>query len=200
MPEIPVLLLAAGKSSRMGTSKQLLPWGKSTLLEHAMTTALTLEKNPLFVVVGAFYEQLLPLIPSENVESVVNPQWRKGMGSSIAVGLKAILKRYPKAPGVLILLADQPLIDTDYLTRILDKVTINKRQIIASGYPDGRLGVPAFFDAFFFKEILAFSKDLGARKLMEKYAEHITRIPGEQLLTDVDTPGAYQELLSRFLP
>jgi len=197
MPEIPILLLAAGKSSRIGKPKQLLPWGKSTLFEHAMATALTFKRHPLFVVVGAYHEQLLPLIPPQGVEIVINSQWKEGMGNSIAVGLNAILKSCPKASGVLILLADQPLIDNIYLTQFLNQVAINKKQIIASSYPDGSLGVPAFFDAFYFKEILGFSRDQGAQKLMAKYAQHISRIPGKKLLADVDTEEAYRELLSQ---
>jgi len=200
MPKTPILLLAAGESSRMSKPKQLLPWGERTLFEHAIATALHFKNHPLFVVLGAYHEQLLPLIPSKTVTAIINPQWKEGMGTSIAAGIKAIRAAHTKASGVMIILVDQPLIDPPYLRNFLKKIDSNKKKIIASSYPDGRLGVPAFFDAVYFSELMAFSKDQGARKLIKKYRNHVTSISRENLLTDIDTPEAYQKLLSQFPP
>ena len=61
MTKIPLLLLAAGKSRRMGTSKQLLPWKGKTLLENAIITGSALPDQELYVVVGAYEEAILPL-------------------------------------------------------------------------------------------------------------------------------------------
>ena len=198
MPKFPILLLAAGKSSRMGTPKQLLPWGNNTLFEQAISSALSLKNHPLFVVVGAYHEQLLPLIPSKVVKSVVNPQWEEGMGTSIAVGIKAVLKIYPNASGVLIFLVDQPLVDTHYLAEFFKIGRVKKGHIIASRYPDGHFGVPAFFDAVYFNELLGFSKDQGARTLIKKYSKQVIGLSGGDSLRDIDTPEAYQEMFAQF--
>ena len=200
MPNLPILLLAAGNATRMGSPKQLLPWMGKTLFEQAVDTALTLKNHPLFVVVGAHQQQLLPLINPAITELVINSKWNNGMGTSIAVGIKTVLKRVPNALGVLILLVDQPLIDRDYLSSFFFRYRPNKKQIIASSYEDGRLGVPALFDAFYFKELLQLSKDRGAKKLIEKYKNQVVNISGGSLLTDVDTPEEYRDLLVKYVP
>lgn len=200
MPKIPILLLAAGKASRMGAPKQLLPWGNKTLFEHAVDTALELKDHPLFVVVGAHEKQLLPLVNPAITELVFNPEWQQGMGTSIAFGIKAILNKVPNASGVLIFLVDQPLVDSTYLSSFLLGFRLNRKQIIASAYSDGRLGVPALFDAVYFKDLVAFTGDRGAKKLIEKQHDFVLRVSGGVLLSDVDTPEAYQDLILKYSP
>lgn len=200
MPKIPILLLAAGKASRMGAPKQLLPWGNKTLFEHAVDTALELKNHPLFVVVGAHEKQLLPLVSPAITELVFNPEWQQGMGTSIAFGIKAIQKTVPNARGVLIFLVDQPLVDSAYLSSFFLAFQMNHKQIIASSYSDGRLGVPALFDAVYFKDLIAFTGDRGAKKLIEKQQDNVLCISGGVFLSDVDTPEAYQDLLLKYFP
>ncbi len=85
MAKIPILLLAAGGSSRMGQPKQLLPWGNRTLIEHQI---LTLQKagQPVNVVLGSNSDLVMPVIEKYPVNIFVNPNWESGMGSSISFG------------------------------------------------------------------------------------------------------------------
>ena len=89
MAEIPILLLAAGASSRMGRSKALLPWGEGTLIEHQVKTLLK-TGHPVVVVIGHKADKILPILNKLPVRVSVNQQWKKGMGSSIAHGLSLI--------------------------------------------------------------------------------------------------------------
>ena len=86
MVKIPILLLAAGSSSRMGRPKQLLPWGKQTLIEHQIQTLLQ-TGNPVNVVLGAHSESVIPVIKNMGSFIFFNPDWEQGMGSSIAAGI-----------------------------------------------------------------------------------------------------------------
>jgi len=110
-----VLILAAGASTRMGQPKQLLPWGKTTLLNHAINEAKKISEH-VFVVLGANKELIESSLNSQ-VEIIRNPNWENGMGTSITYGI-SILDKNEEFDSVLIMLADQPLLDSTYLNNL----------------------------------------------------------------------------------
>ena len=118
MNEIPVLLLAAGGSSRMGQPKQLLPWGNTTLIEHQIQTLIK-TGNPVNVVLGFNSDLIIPVIKNYKINIFINNNWENGMGSSLSLGISQIITRFPKAAGVLITLLDQPLITASYYEKML---------------------------------------------------------------------------------
>lgn len=193
MPDVPFLVLAAGASSRMGTPKQLLPWGQTTLLGHTLQTLMKFDQHPIYVVLGAFRNKIRPEISPFPIKSIFNAQWAKGMGLSIAVGMQQILNNHPAAKGVLIGLGDQPLLDAAYYSRLIEAHDANPNTLVVSAYTDGRLGVPAVFSNVFFDALLALNEDQGARALIEKHKSNAVIIKGGNL-TDVDTMATYRNL------
>jgi molybdenum cofactor cytidylyltransferase len=117
MTEIILLLLAAGASHRMGQAKQLLPWGRATLIEHQVQTLLKTE-NPVVVVVGHEADRIVPILDNYPVRICINKRWENGMGSSIARGIIYLEKEFPGAAGVLISQVDQPLITTSHYVKM----------------------------------------------------------------------------------
>ena len=189
-----VLLLAAGKSSRFGSPKQLLKWKNSNLLQHAIKTASDSNASDVFLVLGANYDQIMEMIHTDSVEVIRNQSWEKGLGNSIAFGVNQILEKEIKVDGILLMLADQPLIDSDYLNSIIDTFEVGTNQIIASSYLNGKKGVPVLFDKCFFEQLSNIKGDKGAKALLDNYANKVISADGGNNLLDIDTFDDYEKL------
>lgn len=194
MAKIPILLLAAGSSTRMGKPKQLLPWGNQTLIEHQIETLLKTD-HPVHVVIGSNSDLIIPVIQKYPINIFINSDWESGMASSISLGISLIIQKIPDAKGVLITLLDQPLITTSYLEKMLDDFQPGLQQILVSHSASGWTGVPVLFDKFYFKELTELSHDEGAKKIVKRHEEYVIFLEGGELLEDMDTPETYQQLL-----
>ncbi len=190
---IPIVILAAGASERMGTAKQLLPWGNHTLLGHSMEMALKLEDNDVYVVLGANF----PIIKKEAskfpVTIIENKAWELGLGTSIACAMNYLLGIDSKVDGVLICLADQPFISSNFLNTLLQNFTANKNEIIATSYKDGLHGVPVIFDKKYMKELSMLSSDKGAKIVLEKYNTLVKAIMPNFENIDIDNREEYEK-------
>lgn len=193
-PNIAILILAAGDSTRMGTPKQILKWKNTTLLGHAIETVQELKTSKLIVVLGANYEMIKAKIDYYQVEVLVNESWELGLGSSIAFGVNHLLKSETNFDAVFIMLADQPLIDSSYLNRVLDMYEIGKCQIIATSYKGEKQGVPVLFDAIYFEELSQLNDDKGAKRILQKYFKNVSAISADNLVSDIDTLEDYERL------
>ena len=198
MAEIPVLLLAAGGSSRMGQPKQLLPWGNQTLIEHQIEI-LQDTGNPINVVIGSNSDLVIPIIEKYPVNILVNTNWESGMGSSISLGINQIIQKFPNAKGVMMTLLDQPLITTAFFKKMLDAYQPSSKQILVSHSDSGWTGVPVLFDEYYFKKLTELRNDEGAKKIIKRHEENLILIEAGELLEDMDTPETYQQLLSKYL-
>jgi len=196
MHEIPVLLLAAGGSSRMGQPKQLLPWGDQTLIEHQIQILLK-TGQPVFVVLGASADLILPIIQKYAVRIGINQNWENGMGSSIACGINEMEKYEPQTDGVLITLADQPLIPLKHYEALLANFQAGKKQIIASKSNEDWLGVPALFDSIYFEELRQLKGERGAKTVIKSYAFNVIPVDALNQLEDIDTPAGYRRMQQR---
>src|SRR3954465_11585648 len=103
-------VLAPGESSRLGTPKQLVLYQGLPLVARAARAALNGGADPVVVVLGANAERVSAALSGIPVIPVLNPEWARGMGTSVATGVRAILDQNPSTGGVLIMLADQPLV------------------------------------------------------------------------------------------
>ncbi len=196
MDKIPIILLAAGSSERMGQAKQLLPWGEKSLIEYQVEL-LSKSKSPVIVVLGANASSILPVIEKYKIEVVLNENWKSGMGSSVACGTKRLVEICPDASGVLIALVDQPLIPLSHFIDLMEKFQPGKKQIIASKGDSSWLGVPALFDAHYFEELKNLEGEQGAKQIMRRYPNAVESLQCGDLLADIDTPESYQKLLRK---
>ena len=190
-PTIKGLILAAGSSSRMGRPKQLLPWGESTLIEHCISIANASKLDSLLVVLGSDATAIRPSIQVLDVDVVVNEEWAKGMASTIKIGVDRITSG-DMPDGILIMLADQPFVNADYLDQLINEFD-TKDSIIASTY-ENHLGVPALFGAAHFDLLTKLTGDSGAGAILNKKRDSIRTLPLSSDLTDIDTMEAYISL------
>ena len=197
MNDIPIVLLAAGASSRMGQPKPLLPWGEQTLIEHQVKT-LSATGNPVVVVLGNRAGSIIPILKNLPVKFTINEDWEQGQGTYIAAGVKFVEQQFPESKGVLITLIDQPLITTAHLNNLIANFEQEKQQIIVSEVDSGWQGVPVLFDRFYFDELSKLSGTRGAKTIFRNYKQHVISIPCGEIPEDMDTPESYQRLLRRF--
>jgi len=187
------IILAAGASTRMGQSKQRLPWKSGTLLSHAIETARQSGVSSVVVVLGADADQNRKSIEGEKVTIVSNPTWQKGMGGSLKAGLKNVIKSDPLVDAILVMVCDQPAVTAEHLKALLAALAVGHRQASVSGYSQTR-GVPAAFGRALFEKILNLNDEHGAKKLLnqlnEDQVEAISLNRGE---IDLDTYDQYQK-------
>src|ERR1700730_17702082 len=118
---IPAIVLAAGASSRLGQPKPLLAYHGKTLLARAIGLALEAGADPVFVVLGANLDIILPAGLSDRAVPVINKDWQEGISSSIQAGLRAVHGMLPATEGVLLLTCDQPRLSAHHLSALLRK-------------------------------------------------------------------------------
>lgn len=190
MTSITVLILAAGASTRMeGGPKQLLPWKNTTLLGQAIQQSKQITES-VFVVLGAHADEIKKIIPND-VETIDHPNWKKGMGSTISVGIEHITTAINPS-GLLIMLADQPLLDASYLNKVKAEFENNDCKIVATAYGD-KLGVPAIFHPSLYPELSKLDKDSGAKHIIEKYKVATITVFPEGKEIDIDTKNEYNQ-------
>ncbi|RLD28570.1 MAG: nucleotidyltransferase family protein [Bacteroidetes bacterium] len=178
----------------MGSPKQLLKWNNTTLLGQAIKTAKRLNTTNIIVVLGDSHEVIKSKIKDSEIQILNNKNWKNGLGNSIAFGVKNILKTKSNTDGILIMLSDQPLIDSKYLNSLINKFNIGKHQIIATSYKNKKLGVPVLFDKVYFTELSKLNNDKGAKAIIQKYIKKVSVINGEQVVSDIDTLEDYENL------
>lgn len=188
--KIAILLLAAGSSSRMGQSKQLLTIQGEPLLLRTAKSALQSNANQVAVVLGANADQHEEVIKTLPVTIIVNEEWKNGMGSSIKAGLNHLMNATPALNAVLILVCDQPLLTTALLDEIISSYLETKKKIISSFY-GGSLGVPAFFDQSLFPKLLQLEDQQGAKKVILGDSDQAHFIQWPEGEVDLDTWEEY---------
>jgi len=194
-PKIAVLILAAGTSKRMGEPKQLLAWKNTTLLGNCIEEALMTGLKEVYVVIGANANQITPELEKYPVSTVLNKNWKAGLGNSIGSGVKYILGK-KKVDSILILLADQPFVKASDLKLLIEKTNKNPKTIVASKFKDLKeAGVPIIFNAAYFHELSELNTEKGAKSILKKYYDLVTEVSIDVVFGDVDTKSQYRDSL-----
>jgi molybdenum cofactor cytidylyltransferase len=198
MPTCGIILLAAGASTRLGSAKQLVEFNGVPLIVHAAQTALATVCHPVIVVLGADaprFEPLLSNLKSEisNFEFHIttNPDWSRGMGTSIRAGMKALQPSTVDA--VLILLCDQPLITATRLNQMIEAFFASGKTMSAARYA-GALGTPAIFSAVHFEELQNLGDAQGGKAILHRHANQVHAFDLPEAAIDLDTSDDLQSL------
>lgn len=189
------LVLAAGGSRRFGALKQLLEFNGQSLLRQTAAKAGALLGGRVVVVHGPKATKCRRELAGLDVSHVDNEEWHSGMSSSLQAGIRALP---PDCRGVLILLCDQPLIESADLERLAQAWCAQPERIAAAAYAGGA-GVPAIFPAHLFDEMCRLAGDSGARSLLDTHAADVVGVPLENAAFDIDTQADYEKLLTRKL-
>lgn len=183
------IVLAAGSASRMKTLKQVLPYGRRTLLAHAIEQAKLAELSPIVVVVGAQAAAVQRAVAHAQIDIAINAKWAEGPGTSISAGVAAI--EHTDIGAVALLLGDQPLVSAAHLHTMRQLLFQSDCQAVAAEY-SGTIGAPAFFKRNLFGRLKALPPASGAKGLLD--AVKVVRFPLPEAATDIDTPEDWDRI------
>lgn len=184
MSRIGVIVLAAGSSTRMGSPKQLMDFRGKPLLRHAAEIAFASPCSPVAIVLGARAETIAPVLEGLPVRVIVNPRWAEGMGTSIQAGLDALAAE--SLDGVILTLADQPLISPMHLYQLTEVQARTGLPIVAAQYA-GTAGVPVLFMRQMFDTLRALEPEAGCKGVILSHRTSAAMLPLPEAATDIDT-------------
>jgi molybdenum cofactor cytidylyltransferase len=186
------VVLAAGRSSRMGGPNKLLAEiGGRPLVRIVAEETLASRARPVVVITGHQRERVEAALAGLPVKTVHNPHYADGLGTSLRAGIAALPA---DVDGAIVCLGDMPQVDAALIDRLIGTIDPDKGALVAVPTIDGKRGNPVVWSRRFFPDLLAVEGDVGARHLIGRYAEAVVEIPvsGNAALTDIDTPEALE--------
>jgi molybdenum cofactor cytidylyltransferase len=190
-PRIAAVVLAAGRSTRMGAVNKLIAEiGGKPLVRIAAEQAIASHAKPVIVVTGHERERVEAALAGLNVRLVHNPDYADGLGTSLKAGIAAVPA---EADGAIVCLGDMPQVDAGLIDKLIGAFDPERGALVVVPTIDGRRGNPVVWSRRFFHDLMAITGDIGARHLIGAYAEAVVEVPvaGEAALTDVDTPESF---------
>ncbi len=190
------LVPAAGMSTRMGSPKQLLPFGRKTVLQSVVDTLLEADLDGILVVLGHEADTVRGSLAERPVMFHVNSDYRSGMFSSILCGLSTIIK---SADAALIALGDQPHIRSNVVRRLAAAYQNGNKGIVVP-VCRGKRGHPALVDlGRYFSEIQSLTGEHGLKPVIRGHPDDTLEVDVEDegVLRDIDTPEEYRAELDR---
>jgi molybdenum cofactor cytidylyltransferase len=183
------ILLAAGRSSRMGAFKPLLPFGNKTVIECCIDSLRNGGVETIVVVLGHRADDMREKLTG--VRFAINPDPDSEMGASIAVGLREIPEN---TQAILIALADHPAVPASVVASVIEEWVEGARIVIPTW--QGRGGHPVLVDLRFRSELLNLTESGGLRALFESHREAVRRVAVESpfIARDMDTWDDYTAL------
>lgn len=186
---IAAILLAAGRSSRMGARHKLLIPGQdgTPMVARIADTLLATPLRPIIAVLGHRAPEVDAALGPRPITRIEAPDYRSGLSASLRAGIAALP---PDTQAALVVLGDMPLVTPATIARLLAAYDPEEGRLIVAPTHDGQLGNPVLWDRRFFPDILALQGDRGARSLLDRHAEHLATVPmdDDAVLRDIDTP------------
>lgn len=187
---VAALILAAGKSSRMGNANKLLaPLGGAPMIARVAKAALASRARPVVVVTGHEAEKVAAALAGLAIAIVRNPDYALGLSTSLKIGLAAL--RDTGVGGALVMLGDMPHLTAATLDRLIAAFEQSGGQAICVPEADGARGNPVLWPADLFAAMAGLAGDKGAKELLARHPDGIVPVaaPAGEILADVDTPA-----------
>ena len=204
---IPAIVLAAGRSTRMGRAKALLPIGPigpmgdaETFLSRIVRTLRDADVDDVVVVIGHEPEEIVADVERRGlaVRFVLNPDFDKGQLSSLVAGLNVIDR--PGVVASLVTLVDVPLVGAATVRAVVDRYRTTRAAVVRP-VAGGRHGHPVIVDRSLFDRFRAADPALGAKVVVRQHAteEGEVEVDDAGAFHDIDTPDEYEQLLTKMM-
>lgn len=200
------LVLAAGKSHRMGVQKLLLPFGKTTVILHIVDQLLHSVIDEIHLVVGYEASRIAEQISGPPAQSLVrragrpvsivtNPDYESGMLSSVRCGFQSLPQN---CDAVLVVLGDQPAITCELVNEMIQSFKKVNKKILVPLYR-GKRGHPILICTQYRNEIMTCYDDVGLKGLLSAHPDDIfeLNVSTSGVLSDIDVPQDYQRELMK---
>jgi molybdenum cofactor cytidylyltransferase len=190
---VSAILLAAGKSERMGENKLLLPFGGRTVIQRTLDSLLASRAGEVIVVLGNKAQEVNASIGNRRALSVLNPNFAKGMSTSLVTGLGMVNQQ---ARFIIVALGDQPLITTKVYNQLIE-TALNSDKGIILPVCKGERGNPIIISTKYRAELLAQTGDIGGRELLKAHPEDVVEVPVEceGVVININTKEEYEKRL-----
>lgn len=195
-PTIAAVIAAAGRSTRMGEPKQLLPWGAHTVLGTVAANLAEAGASPVLCVVGHRAAEMIAALADAPARVVENRAYLQGeMLSSYQAGITALLDDNTPYYGTLLALGDQPHVPVRAIRHLLEAARAEPSAIIVPSYAMRR-GHPFYLPRRLWPDLLTLGKDDTLRTLMRRHESTIRHVAvdTDAILRDIDTPQDYRDL------
>ncbi|MGI9260848.1 MAG: nucleotidyltransferase family protein [Woeseiaceae bacterium] len=183
-PILFAIVLAAGRSLRFGSTKQLAPYSGRPLVARAMSEAESVCGRHSVLVAGNEWRNVSAACEQLQGFLVVNTAFRDGLSTSIRAGIASVAGA---ADAVLLMLGDQPLITGAHLQALVDRWRESPESIVASAYAE-TLGPPVIFPRYCYPELAALSGDRGAKSVINANIDKVVRVDCAAAAVDIDRP------------
>ena len=188
---VTAVILAAGQGKRMGQqTKQLLPWGRSTVLGQTIANVQQTAVHNHLVITGHEADAVNHIAQAAGVQTVHNPDFATGeMISSLQTAVRNLDE---SVTAVLVVLADQPMIESQTMDLLLEAYWQGHSDLIAPVFA-GKRGNPVLIGRRYFDELLALPPTDAPRTLLRRHANklHLVEVPTDAILRDLDEPQQY---------
>jgi molybdenum cofactor cytidylyltransferase len=194
LPRIAALVLAAGRSSRMGTiNKLLIGIDGQPMVRHAVAAVTEAGLKPVVVVTGHQRAEVEQALRDTGVTFVHNPVYAEGLATSLKAGIAALPG---DLDGVLVALGDMPRVGSGDIERIVAAFNPVEGRAIVVPTRNGKRGNPVLWAKRFLPEMCQVAGDVGARHLIGAYPEAVAEVEmaSDGVLMDIDTPQALARL------
>lgn len=189
---ITAVVLAAGQAKRMGQTKQLLPWGKTTVLGQTIHNLKQTAVHNICLVSGHEADKIEVLAAAEGIYTIRNAQYAS---TEMITSLQTAVRQLPPhVTAVLVILADQPMVQPAIIDQILAAYWQGQSDLIAPVY-EGQRGNPVLIGRAYFKELLNLSPNDAPRTLLHRHPDKLYLLPVESdtILRDLDNPEQYEQ-------
>jgi len=190
---VAAIILAAGRSTRMGGPNKLLAeLGGKPLVRIVTEQALASKAQGVIVVTGHQADEVRDALRGLKVSFAHNPDFAAGLAGSVKAGIGAVPAQ---ADGAVICLGDMPLIDAHLIDRLIEAFAPDRGNLIVVPVSDSRRGNPVLWSRRFFAELMTLDGDIGARHLIARHSEAVAEVPveGRGAFLDIDTPQALED-------
>jgi molybdenum cofactor cytidylyltransferase len=190
------VILAAGRSQRLGYPKQFVCYQGETLLTRTIQASESALLSPIIVVVNPDHQQQIDDL-QKNFPQIIfryNPQNDCLMSESLANGVSQCLSY--DLQGIMLMVCDQPYLSANTLIQMTKAAQDHPEKIISCRYSNS-FGVPSLFPKQYAQKLMSLAKDQGAKKLLYQHQSSIVWVDFAQGHFDIDTPQEHQQLLDK---
>jgi molybdenum cofactor cytidylyltransferase len=197
-PAIAAIVLAAGKSTRMGeTNKLLMNLHGTPMVARTVAAIAASAAKPVIVVTGHDAPRIEAALKGQPVAFANNPRYADGMSTSLKIGLQALPA---DIDGVLICLADMPAVSPGAIAKLIAAFNPAEGRAIIAPTFQGKRGNPVLFARGFMDEMRQAEGDTGARALLSAHTDAVYEVEMDDaaVLADADTPAAFAAIEAEF--